>query len=114
MALKYIEQLSDLFLKIFPQKTRGIKLEVKHFFSGAALYVNGKIFATLTPKGFAIKLPADIIKGLLEEKKAKPLCYFPKAPVKKGYALLSKEVIKNTKLVKKLAILSMKYVIHLR
>lgn len=113
MALRYLKQLPALVPELFPQKPRGIKLEVKHFFSGAALYVDGKIFITLTPKGLAMKVPEDIRKELLEKKKAKPLRYFRGAPIKKRYVLLPKKSAKDLRFVKKLARLSMKYVIHL-
>lgn len=63
------------------------KLECKHFFSGAALYVNGTICVSLTPVGLAFKLPDDLCSELIESGAAYPLKYFPKAPVKKGYAL---------------------------
>ena len=83
-----------------PNKLKSIKLECKHFFSGAALYTNGKICATLTPKGFAIKLPGKNIKKLLKEGKAKKLRYFPKAPIKKDYILLSNAMTDDLKILR--------------
>ena len=74
-----------------------VKLEVKHFFSGAAVYVNEKIFMTLTPVGLAIKLPENNIEKLLKEGKAKKLRYFPKAPIKKDYAILPKAMSNDLK-----------------
>ncbi|SRR6266571_7020269 len=59
MAEGYLEQLSALM----EQATSGKiwdKLECKHFFSGAAVYINGKICMSLTPVGFAIKLPENL------------------------------------------------------
>jgi len=50
----------------------------KHFFSGAAAYVDGKVFATLTPVGIAFKLPEARCVVLLTED-ALPLRYFPAA-----------------------------------
>ena len=78
MAKKYLEKLSSLIKKTVPNQLKSIKLECKHFFSGAALYANGKICATLTPKGFAIKLPENIRKKLLIEKKQKNFAIFLK------------------------------------
>ena len=100
MAKKYLEKLSSLIKKDSANQLKSIKLECKHFFSGAALYANGKICATLTPKGFAIKLPENIRKKLLKEKKAKKLRYFPKAPIKKGYVVLSKELTDDLKILR--------------
>ncbi len=92
MAKEYLEKLSELTKRISLRGLKNIKLEVKHFFSGAALYINGKIYATLTPKGFAIKLPEKNREKLLKEGKAKRLRYFPKAPIKKNYILLPKAI----------------------
>ena len=109
MAQKYLEKLSILIPELFSEN-QFKEIEIKHFFSGAALYINGTIFITLTPKGLAIKLPFNMREELFKEKKAKPLRYFPKAPIKKEYVLLSKEATKNTTLLKNLAIQSAKYV----
>ena len=97
MAKKYLEKLSSLIKKIVPNQFKSIKLECKHFFSGAALYANGKICATLSPKGFAIKLPKNIRKKLLKEGKAKKLRYFSKAPVKKDYIILPNAITDDLK-----------------
>jgi len=43
--------------KIDSTNFKSIDLKCKHFFSGAVVYVNGKICITLTPAGFAVKLP---------------------------------------------------------
>ena len=100
MAKKYLERLSTLIKMAVPNQFKSIKLECKHFFSGAALYANGKICATLTPKGFAIKLPEKNMEKLLKEGKVKKLRYFPKAPIKKDYAILSKECTDDLKILR--------------
>jgi len=84
------------------------KLECKHFFSGAASFVNGKIFASLTPVGFALKLPKENIEKLLSEG-GKPLKYFSKAPTKKGYVVLSKQTMADTINLRRLVKISMNY-----
>ena len=66
----------------------------KHFFSGAAAYVDGDIFMTLTPIGLALKLPQDDCDTLFNQG-AKSVQYFPKAPVKKEYALLPSQLIED-------------------
>lgn len=72
---------------------RGI-VECKHFFSGAAAYTGGRIFASLTPVGFALKLPEES-RAALTQQGAKPLRYFPKAPIKKDYVVLPKALTDN-------------------
>lgn len=99
MTKEYLEKLSELTKWTSFSGFKEIKLEVKHFFSGAALYANGKICATLTPKGFAINLPKNIRDKLLKEGKAKKLRYFPKAPIKKDYVILPKAMTDDLKIL---------------
>ena len=85
MAEPYRQRLSDIAARDLPAK--GAVVECKHFFSGAALYAEGGIFATLTPVGLALKLPPKRRYALLRVG-GKPLRYFPKAPIKKDYVVL--------------------------
>ncbi len=81
MAEPYFSQLKQILEALnIPEAI----LECKHFFSGAALYANGKICASLTPAGFGLKLPADVRNGLIEDVKGTELRYFEKAPVKRA------------------------------
>ena len=84
MAQPYLEQLQILVRNI----DRGdVELVSKHFFSGAALYAEGKICASLTPAGLAFKLSQQRCADLIESGVAVPLCYFEGAPTKTNYAL---------------------------
>jgi len=95
MAKEYVDKLSTLLDRVKPKLPRGHSLgrkpiEVKHFFGGAAAYVDGCIFMSLTKVGLALKLPEEDREQLFQSKQAKKLRYFPKAPVKKQYALFPK------------------------
>lgn len=68
-------------------------LEIKHFFSGAAVYADGRICISLTPAGFALKLPDDLRARLMKEKGTKNLQYFPGAPIKKDYVVLPQRLL---------------------
>ena len=92
MTKKYLDRMIELSSPLITGKFSGISFEYKHFFSGAALFANGKICMTLTPVGLALKLPEKYRESLIKDG-AKKLRYFPKAPVKKEYALLSKKSI---------------------
>lgn len=70
-------------------------LLVKHFFSGAAAYIDNKIFCTYTPKGIAVKLSKVKRENLITSKKGAELRYFPKAPIKKDYVILNHEILAN-------------------
>ena len=91
MAEPYRERLATMLreARFRPSKAPGVRLECKHFFSGAALYANGTICASLTPVGFAVKLSEETGAALLRERRAKPLRYFRRGPIKKEYVLLS-------------------------
>ena len=84
MARPYLTALECLVARELPG-TPG--LACKHFFSGAALYSNSSICASLTPVGIAFKLPEYRCSALIASGRALPLRYFAMSPVKKGYVL---------------------------
>ena len=90
MAQPYLDRLNEKLREANPPKPRGVRIECRHFFSGAALYANGKIFASLTPAGLAVKLPEPLRLALLRERRGRPLRYFEAAPIKKEYVVLSR------------------------
>ena len=87
MAKEYLEKMSRLILRLNIAKEVNCRIEVKHLFTGAALYANRIICASWSPVGLAFKLPEKEVANLIRSGKAKPLKYFPKGHVKKGYAL---------------------------
>ena len=93
MAEPYLERLVTMLGGARPKTSRGVRLQCRHFFSGAALYANGTICASLTPVGFAVKLSQELRAALLRERRGKPLRYFEGGPIKKEYVLLSAAVL---------------------
>ena len=87
MAKMYFNQLNNLLDELNLRETISGPLEVKHFFSGAALYINHKICVSLSPAGLAFKLADDKTLKLIDEGHAKPLKYFANGHIKKDYAL---------------------------
>lgn len=87
MAEPYLTQLKELADQWISADRRVGALECRHFFSGAAVYRNGAIAASLTPVGLAFKVPVDVRDELLNSGLASPLRYFPEAPVKRDYVL---------------------------
>ncbi len=88
MAEPYLTELTNLIAGLAPPIPEGVSLECKHFFSGAALYANGNICASLTPAGLGVKLPAEIRERLLAQGQAGELRYFENGPIKKEFVLL--------------------------
>jgi len=110
MAEPYLDTLSKMIQSLKVPYSREVALECRHFFSGAALYANGKICASLTPAGFGIKLPADVRSGLIEAGDAKELRYFDEAPVKKEYVVISRSVADDPERLRSLLNISIGYV----
>jgi TfoX/Sxy family transcriptional regulator of competence genes len=93
MAKEYLDRLSDLMTDLGSNVSTTANLKIKHFFSGAAVYADGRICITLTPAGFAIKLPKALRDELMEEEGTKNLQYFSNAPIKKEYVVLPQRML---------------------
>ncbi len=118
MAKEFLEKLSaivgkPMIDKAISDRFPGVTLECRHFFSGAALYADGRICITLTPVGLAMKLPEASGAKLLKSGKAEPLRYFPKSPVKKGYVLFPDGGRRITKALSNNMIESIEYALTL-
>lgn len=112
MALIYLNRLSSLFQKLELTGVDNIKFEFEHFFSGAAVSANGKIFATFSPAGFALKLSKPHIDSLLESKDNKRVLYSPNSRVKKDYVVLSDNILNNAESLGSLIRTSIEYVME--
>jgi TfoX/Sxy family transcriptional regulator of competence genes len=67
MTQSYLEHLSQMVNGLEPLQIRGVTIEFRHFFSGALLYVNGKIYALFSPASFALKLPGTKRQSLIHD-----------------------------------------------
>ncbi len=83
----YLQSLRSLLATTTAAGPAGATIECRHFFSGAAAYADGRIFASWTPVGLALKLPEGARTRLISGG-ATPLRYFPKGPLKKEYVVL--------------------------
>ena len=110
MAKEYLEKLSELMNRATAGKFKNVDLDCKHFFSGAAVYANGRICITLTPVGFAIKLPEESRTALMRDNGGKQLRYFPKGPIKKDYVVLPEAMLKDIKTLQHWVEASIEYV----
>ncbi len=99
MAAAYVERLRDLLAPTITALPSGVTIDIRHFFSGAAAYANDRICISLSLVGLAMKLPEDGRARLMEEG-ARPLRYFPKAPIKKQYVILPEAICDDTERVR--------------
>jgi hypothetical protein len=100
MAEPYLSNLESLVARLWT--TEKPELECRHFFGGAALYSSGKICASLTPVGLAIKLPGPSRDAAMAAGVGGPLRYFDGGKVKKDYLLHSDAAAIDTVGVRKL------------
>ena len=113
MATEYLEQLAALIRQATSGRFKNVRLECKHFFSGAAAYANGRICISLTPVGLAIKLPEESRNTVMRQKGAKPLRYFSEGPIKKGYVVVPKSMLNDVKTLRLWVKASIQYVLSL-
>ena len=111
MAEPYLKNLMIKIEILDINYDEGVVFECKHFFSGAALYANGNICATLTPVGFGIKLPTESVTNVIDTGDGKELRYFENSPIKKEYVVLSQTVIDDPDRLKNLIRQSIAYVL---
>lgn len=110
MAQPYLDPLAAGPKTWRPTKPRGVVLECRHFFSGAALYADGKIAASLTLNGLALKLPQALRLELFRSRKARRLRYFAGGPIKQDHALPSRSVVASVPEVRELLRRSIRFV----
>jgi len=91
MVERYRIDLQNIVDRFEAAREEPAGIECRHFFSGAAAYVDGRIFMSLSPAGLALKLPTAE-REKLRAAGAGSLRYFPEAPVKKGYVVLPDDI----------------------
>ena len=111
MAEPYLERLTQMVDGLESLQIRGVTLKCKHFFSGAALYANGKICASLSPAGLALKLPETQRQSLISEGKGEEFRFFPKGSIERDYVALTESIIQNRNMLQELVGASVSYVL---
>ena len=111
MAEPYFERLSQIVSGLRPPSTEGVTLETRHFFSGAALYANGKIVGSLSPAGFAIKLAPETRQRLINDGGGGEFRFFAKGPIKREYVALSEAILNDHETLGRLIGISVSYAV---
>ncbi|HSG16737.1 MAG TPA: TfoX/Sxy family protein [Anaerolineae bacterium] len=110
MAEPYLERLAQMIGRLELSGAHETTLEPRHFFSGAALYANGKICVLFSPRGFALKLPAATRQALIEAGKGGEFRFFADGPVKRDYVALAESVERDDEAFRELIGASVDYV----
>ena len=87
MSKLYFEKLSELISVLDFGDELETALTVKHYFNGAAVYADKTMCVSWSPVGLAFKLAVAEVTEKIASGKAKPLKYFAKGRIKKGYVL---------------------------
>jgi TfoX/Sxy family transcriptional regulator of competence genes len=109
MAEPYLTRLAKMVDGVRPLQVGGATLECRHFFSGAALYAEGRIVASLSPAGFAVKLPEDSRRSLLEAGEGTEFRFFASGPIKREYVALSESIMEEKESLRELIGLGVAY-----
>ena len=102
MKTPYLDKITKLLKQVRPRLAVQYQLEFKNVFGAIGGYLNGNIFISCGQFGVALRLPPKTIDGLFQENRIKHLKYFPKGHTKKEYAVLSKPILEDKILLKKL------------
>ena len=113
MAEPYLTRLWQIVGELGPLQVGGLTIEAKHFFSGAALYANGMIFASLSSAGFAVKLPAETKARLIEQGRGTEFRFFASGPIKREYFALSESTVADEESIRELIALAVDYVLDM-
>ena len=100
MSKHYVDKLTGLISTLDFGAELGAELTVKHYFNGAAVYADKTICASWSPVGLAFKLAPAEVTELIASGQAKPLKYFAKGRIKKGYALFDEPQSKQKSALK--------------
>jgi len=111
MTKAFQNQLQSILKGLDIELDPDIELEVKPFFGGAAAYANGQICLSLSKAGFALKLPESDRLELID-RGARPLRYFPRAPIKREYVTLTAVILNDHEELSKWVRKCIKYVIE--
>ena len=96
LSIHYLEKLSGLISTLNLGDELSANLTLKHHFNGAAVYADNSMCASWSPVGLAFMLPPAEVAELIGSGQAKPLKYFAKGRIKKGYALFDNPESKQT------------------
>jgi len=72
-----------------------LELTFRPMFGGIMGYASGKVFASLSDVGLALKLSGDDHAALLAVEGAKPLQYEPGTPISKSYVVVPEAMLGN-------------------
>jgi len=87
-ALSSLNQMEDRFSQAAEAHALDGELTFKPMFGGVCAYVSGRVFASLSDIGLALKLPPAAQADLLALDGAKRLQYEPDAPPSKQYVVV--------------------------
>ena len=92
----FLDEMQDRLSQAAEVHTLDGELTFKPMFGGVCAYVGGRVFASLSNIGLALKLPPEAQAELLSEEGAKRLQYEPDAPPSKQYIVVPPPMQEDT------------------
>lgn len=88
-------QLQQCLLSALQSISPNIPVQFRAMFGGRAAYAFGRVFASLSNRGLAIKLSASQQQNLLAVPNTHRLQYHPQSPPSKHYVVVSEQLLHN-------------------
>jgi len=88
----YLDEITKLLERTHPKLA---VLEFKRVFGTVGGCVNGNIFISCGKFGIALLLPPKILDRLFRERDVAPLRYFPNGRIKRQYAVIPQQILKD-------------------
>lgn len=106
-----LDEMQDRLSQAAEAHTLDRELTFKPMFGGVCAYVGGRVFASLSNSGLALKLPPEAQAELLNEAGAKRLQYEPDAPPSKQYIVVPPPMQSDTAALAAWLVRSVDYVL---
>jgi hypothetical protein len=95
MNSEYLNELTTLLRTVRPELVATQRLTFKNVFGAVAGYWDDRIFISCGVFGVALRLPPDTLGDLFKVNGVKRLKYFQNGHVKKEYAILPNEILRD-------------------
>lgn len=105
MAEPYRTELETMTEGLRYRIDNEVIIESRHFFSGAALYVNNQVCALYGPLGLGLKLPKETRERINNDYR-----FYPDGPIKGKYSAVSQSISGNEPALESLLIESIIFV----
>ncbi|HDH26900.1 MAG TPA: hypothetical protein ENH00_12030 [Actinobacteria bacterium] len=95
MNTEHLDNLTALLERVLPELAATRALSFGNVFGAVGGYIDDTIFVSCGTFGVALRLPPDVLAGVLAEEGVHRLRYFPKGHIKKEHAVLPSWILED-------------------